>query len=68
MPHSSSMVTNTTPEAVPGRWRTSTSPARVKRSSFLESSSTSVRATRRSDIKGRSSDIGWARNDIEKDA
>jgi hypothetical protein len=34
----------------------------------LESSSTSVRATRRSDIKGRSSDIGWARNDIEKDA
>jgi len=57
-----------TPEAVPGRWRTRTRPASVKRSSFLESSRASVRVTRLSDIKGRKSDMGWERNDIENEA
>ena len=67
MPCSSSMVTNTTPEAVPGRWRTRTSPARTNSSSFFEVFSTSVGDTPRSVKRGRSSASGWERNDIENE-
>ena len=65
MPNSSSKVTKTTPEAVPGRWRTSTSPAICRKSPLRVSRSFFESAMRRSHRVGRSSCSGWARNDIE---
>ena len=67
MPCSSSMVTKTTPEAVPGRWRTSTTPARTNSSSFFEATNALVDDTPRSAKRGRSSSRGWARSDIENE-
>jgi hypothetical protein len=65
MPNSSSRVTNTTPEAVPGRWRTSTSPAICRKSPDCASRSFFESAMRRSHKVGRSNCSGWARSDIE---
>lgn len=66
MPNSSSSVTNTTPDAVPGRWRTSTRPARVSSWPFFAVFSVSVLDMPRCASVARSSSIGCERNDIEK--
>ena len=65
MPNSSSNVTKTTPEAVPGRWRTSTRPARAKRSPLLRVPQRVGMRHAPLDSVGRSSCSGWARSDIE---
>ena len=57
-PVSSSSVMKMTPAAVPGRWRTSTSPATVTRSPFLTERSASERNILRTERRVRMNEAG----------